>query len=141
MEADRCSATVAYVYAPESQFATLWAERPSIGAREIPGYIDAWKAVMRQRTMQNIAANNAASQAAMATSQRNFDYVDYALGQRTVRDQSGQSVKVAAGSAVTWLSADGIQSYQSPDPNANPNGVLPGTWNRGQQTHGDGTPY
>jgi hypothetical protein len=182
-ETDSCQATVAYVYAPVSQFAAVWAERPLIGARDIPGYMDAWTAALRRRTQQNIAAMNAASQATMATSQQNFanqqaaqlqahnqflatmqagtnasmqraaqvantqhtiasDYVDYALGQQTYRNPAtGQSAKVAAGSGVTWLSADGTQSYQAPDPNANPNGVLPGNWNRGQQTHGDGSPY
>jgi hypothetical protein len=70
------------------------------------------------------------------------DYVDYSLGQQTYRNPAtGQTAKVASGSAVTWLSADGTQSFQAPDPNANPNGVVPGTWNRGQQTHGDGSPY
>jgi hypothetical protein len=182
METDSCIATVVYAYAPESQFAALWAERPSIGARAIPGYMDAWNAALQRRTQQNIAAMNASSQATMAVSQQNFnnqqaaqlaahnqflstmqagtnasmaraaqvantqhtiasDYVDYALGQQTYRNPAtGQSAKVAAGSGVTWLSADGTQSYQAADPNANPNGVLPGTWNRGQQTHGDGSP-
>jgi hypothetical protein len=70
------------------------------------------------------------------------DYVDYSLGQQTYRNTAtGQIVKAGSGSAVTWLSADGTQSFQAPDPNANPNGVVPGTWNRGQQTHGDGSPY
>jgi hypothetical protein len=182
VERDACEATVAYLYAPESQFAAMWAQRDAIGARPVPGYMVAWQAAMQRRTQQNIAAMNAASQASAGVSQNAFaqqqaaqlqahnqflstmqagtnasmqraaqvantqhtiasDYVDYALGQQTVRDQSGQSAKVAAGSAVTWLSADGTQSYQSPDPNANPNGVLPGAWNRGQQTHGDGSPY
>jgi hypothetical protein len=179
VETDRCQATVAYLYAPEAQFAALWAERPRIGAQPIPGYIDAWRAALQRQTQQVIAL----SQAQMAASQQNFanqqaaqlqahnqflatmqagtdasmaraaqiantqhtiasDYVDYALGQQTYRNPAtGQATKVAAGSAVTWLSADGRQSYQAPDPNANPNGVLPGTWNRGQQTHGDGSPY
>jgi hypothetical protein len=182
METDSCIATVVYAYAPESQFAALWAERPGIGARAVPGYMDAWNAALQRRTQQNIAAMNASSQATMAASQQNFnnqqaaqlaahnqflstmqagtnasmaraaqvantqhtiasDYVDYALGQQTYRNPAtGQSAKVAAGSGVTWLSADGTQSYQAADPNANPNGVLPGTWNRGQQTHGDGSP-
>jgi hypothetical protein len=177
-ETDSCIATVVYAYAPESQFAALWAERPSIGARAVPGYMDAWNAALQRRTQQVIAQ----SQQQMAISQQNFnnqqaaqlqahnqflatmqagtnasiaraaqaantqhtiasDYVDYALGQQTYRNPAtGQSTKVAAGSGVTWLSTDGTQSYQAPDPNANPNGVLPGTWNRGQQTHGDGSP-
>jgi len=95
-------------------------------------------------TMQ--AGTNASMQRAaqVANTQHTIasDYVDYALGQQTYRNPTtGQSAKVAAGSGVTWLSADGTQSYQAPDPNANPNGVLPGAWNRGQQTHGDGSPY
>ncbi len=69
------------------------------------------------------------------------DYVDYSLNQQTVRDPAnGQAYKVSGGSSITWLNGAG-QSYQTSDPNANPNGVQPGTWNRGQQTHGDGSPY
>jgi hypothetical protein len=69
------------------------------------------------------------------------DYVDYSLNQQTVRDPTnGQAYKVSAGNPITWLNSAG-QSYQTSDPNANPNGVQPGTWNRGQQTHGDGSPY
>jgi hypothetical protein len=68
------------------------------------------------------------------------DYVDYSLGQQTMRDaNTGQNYKVGAGAGVTWLNSSG-GSYQSFDPNANPNGVLPGTWTRGQVVHGDGTP-
>lgn len=71
-----------------------------------------------------------------------WDYVDYALGQKTYRNPAtGQVTVFAPGIGVIWRTPDGTDSYQTPDLNANPNGVLPGTWNRGQQTHGDGSPY
>ena len=67
------------------------------------------------------------------------DWVDYSLGQQTVRDPTtGEIAKVQAGPGNTWR--NGNLYYQTYDPNANPNGVLQGTWNQQQITHGDGTP-
>jgi len=53
------------------------------------------------------------------------DWVDGILGQQTVRDPaSGDTMKVPSG----WHNSATNQSFLSPDPNANPNGVLDGTW-------------
>jgi hypothetical protein len=69
------------------------------------------------------------------------DWVDYSLDRQTVRDpNSGQVSKVSSGYNATWVDASGKVSYQTNDPNANPNGTLPGNWTRQQVVHGDGTP-
>jgi hypothetical protein len=81
-----------------------------------------------------------ANQASAARHTATSDMVDYALGQQTVRDPStGQVNKVAGGYTNTWVDSTGRQSFQTGDTNANPNGVLQGTWNLQQQVHGDGT--
>jgi hypothetical protein len=69
------------------------------------------------------------------------DWVDYSLDQQTVRDPtSGQVSKVSSASSYTWIDASGKTSFQTNDPNADPNGTQPGTWTRQQTVHGDGTP-
>jgi hypothetical protein len=68
------------------------------------------------------------------------DWVDYSLDQQTVRDPStGQVSKVSSASSYTWIDASGKTSFQTNDPNANPNGTLQGTWTRQQKVHGDGS--
>ena len=68
------------------------------------------------------------------------DWVDYALDQRTVLDPgTGQVSKVSSSYNHTWIDSTGKTSYQTNDPNANPNGVLPGNWTQQQNVHGDGT--
>ena len=68
------------------------------------------------------------------------DWVDYALDQQTVRDpNTGQVSKVSSAYTYTWVDSSGKTSYQTSDPNANPNGTLQGNWTRQQQVHGDGT--
>ena len=65
------------------------------------------------------------------------DWVDYALDQQTVTG-SGGTVKVSSAYGQTW--SNGQQWYQTNDPNANPNGVLGGTWKRQTVVHGNGAP-
>jgi hypothetical protein len=66
--------------------------------------------------------------------------VDYALDQQTVRDpNSGQVNKVSSAYSYTWVDNSGKTSYQTNDPNANPNGALQGNWTRQQVVNGDGT--
>jgi hypothetical protein len=73
-----------------------------------------------------------------ARSRSTSDWVDYALDQQTVRDpQTGQSRKVSSSYTYTW--SDGTHTFQTDNPNYNPNGVLPGTWTRQQKVHGDGS--
>jgi len=68
------------------------------------------------------------------------DVVDYALDQRTVRDPTtGQLSKVSSAYSYTWGDSTGKTSYQTNDPNATPQGSLPGNWTRQQVVHGDGS--
>lgn len=68
------------------------------------------------------------------------DVVDYALDRQTVRDpNTGQISKVSSAYSYTWVDSTGKASYQTSDPNATPNGSLPGNWTRQQVVHGDGS--
>jgi hypothetical protein len=93
-------------------------------------------------TMQrgtNMSMNRTA-QAMNARSTAASNVVDYALDQQTVRDpNSGQITKVSSSYSYTWLDSTGKTSYQTTDPNANPNGSLQGNWTRQQVVNGDGT--
>ncbi len=81
-----------------------------------------------------------AQQNANASRTAASDTVDYALGQQTVRDpNTGQLNKVSAGYNHTWVNDTGKVSYQTDNPNANPNGYVQGNWTQQQQVHGDGT--
>lgn len=85
-------------------------------------------------SMQRSAQSSAARQTAAS------DVVDYALGQQTVRDpNSGQVNKVSGAYNQTWVDDTGKKSFQTSDPNANPNGYLQGNWTQQQQVHGNGT--
>jgi len=85
-------------------------------------------------SMQRAAQSSSAQQTAAS------DMVDYALGQQTVRDPtSGQLYKASASRSYVWVDDSGKKSYQTSDPNANPNGSLQGTWTLQQKVHGDGT--
>ena len=67
------------------------------------------------------------------------DWVDYALNQRTVMDPgTGQLTKVSSSYSYTWSDHAG-HLFRTSDPNANPNGALPGSWTKQQAVHGDGT--
>ena len=83
-----------------------------------------------------------AQQSMNAQSTSASDWVDYALDQQTVADpNTGQLSKVSNASSYTWVDSSGKTSYQTNDVNANPNGVLQGTWTKQQVVHGNGTPY
>jgi hypothetical protein len=94
-------------------------------------------ASMQRGTDMSMARANASMNArSTATS----DWVDYALDQKTVMDpNTGQINKVSSSYSHTWVDSTGKVSYQTNDPNANPNGVLPGNWTQQQVVHGDGT--
>jgi hypothetical protein len=69
------------------------------------------------------------------------DWVDYALDRQTVLDpNTGQVNKVSSSYSYTWVDSTGKVGYQTNDVNANPNGVLQGTWTKQQVVHGNGTP-
>jgi hypothetical protein len=83
---------------------------------------------------------NRAAQIANSNHTIAADWVDYALDQQTVRDpNTGQVSKVSSSYSYTWLDGSGTVSYQTADPNANPNGIYKGNWTRQQQVHGDGS--
>jgi len=83
---------------------------------------------------------NRAAQVANSNHTIASDWVDYSLNQQTVRDpNTGQINKVSSANSYTWTDNSGKTSFQTNDPNANPNGTLQGNWTRRQQVHGDGT--
>jgi hypothetical protein len=82
------------------------------------------------RTQDNMNARSTATS----------DWVDYALDRQTVLDPStGQVNKVSSSYSYTWVDSTGKVGYQTNDANANPNGVLQGTWTKQQVVHGNGT--
>jgi hypothetical protein len=93
---------------------------------------------MQRGTDRSMAAT-AASMNARSTAAS--DIVDYALDRQTVSDPTtGQVSKVSSSYTQTWIDSTGKYSYQTNDLNANPNGVLSGTWTQQQKVHGNGTP-
>ena len=50
---------------------------------------------------------------------------------------SGGTVKVSSAYSQTWSNGKN-QWFQTNDPNANPNGVLPGNWTQDVKVHGNG---
>jgi hypothetical protein len=82
------------------------------------------------RTQENMNARSTATS----------DWVDYALDRQTVLDpNTGQVNKVSSSYSYSWIDSTGKVGYQTNDPNANPNGVLQGTWTKQQVVHGNGT--
>jgi len=107
------------------------------------------QAVRQEMHEQFMATMQAGTNASMARTQASMDargtaasdWVDYALDQRTVADpNTGQISKVSNSYTNTWVDGTGKTSYQTNDPNANPNGVLAGTWTKQTVVHGNGTP-
>jgi hypothetical protein len=95
------------------------------------------------QTMQEGTDRSMANAAAIADSnhQMAMDTVDYSLDQSTVMDPgTGAISKVSSAYSYTWVDSSGKTSYQTNNPNANPNGSLQGTWTKQQTVHGDGTP-
>lgn len=73
------------------------------------------------RTQQNRNARSTATS----------DWVDYALDRHTVLDpNTGQVNKASSSYSYTWVDSTGKVGYQTNDPNANPNGILQGTWTK-----------
>ena len=94
-------------------------------------------ATMQRGTDMSMARTQAGMNArSTATS----DWVDYSLDRQTVTDpNTGQISKVSSSYGHTWVDSTGKTSYQTNDPNANPNGVLPGKWTQQTVVHGDGS--
>ena len=84
-----------------------------------------------QRTQESMYARSTAAS----------DWVDYALDQKTVMDpNTGQLNKVSSSYSYTWVDNTGKVGYQTNWADANPNGVLPGTWTQQRVVHGNGAP-
>lgn len=93
-------------------------------------------AQMQASTNSSMAAANASMNAQSTAAS---DWVNYALDQQTVLDPStGQVSNVSSAYSYTW--SNGQTSYQTNNPDANPNGAMPGTWTKTQVVHGNGTP-
>jgi hypothetical protein len=108
------------------------------------------QAVRQQMHEQFMQTMQRGTDMSMARTQANMnarstatsDWVDYALDQQTVVDPgTGQVSKVSSTYTHTWVDETGKTSYQTNDVNANPNGVLAGTWTQQTKTHGDGSSY
>jgi hypothetical protein len=97
------------------------------------------QAQMAQSASSFHSAMNNANNSMNARSTASSDWVDYALDQQTVTGQGG-TVKVSSSYGQTWSSTAGNQTqwYQTNDPNANPNGVIPGNWTQDTKVHGNG---
>jgi hypothetical protein len=150
---------------PEDAWLQAWINRDNAESQQrIQGIIRSGE-MQREQTAQMWAHNNAVRQQMhdqfMQTMQQNHDdfmarqqasqdarttqasdWVDFALDRQTVVDpNTGQVSKASSSYSHTWVDETGKTSYQTNDVNANPNGVLPGTWTQQTVTHGNGTPY
>jgi hypothetical protein len=108
-------------------------------------------AAVRNQNYQNFEASmqsnfnsfmNQQAQSQEARQQFTSDMVDFALDQQTVANPTtGQISKVSSSYGQTWMSTSGNTSsyFQTNNVNANPNGVIPGTWVQQTVVHGDGT--
>jgi hypothetical protein len=168
--AETCNANVRVVRAPKGQLAGLLSqvESEGIGAAENGQWVSRYMQAQQAKTneiMQQMHRDFERAQAIRAQQHQQFlanlragtdrsmanaraiananhtiasDWCDYALDQQTVTG-SGGTVKISNAYTHTWSNGSG-QYYQTNDPNANPNGVLPGSWSTQQRVHGDGTP-
>jgi len=79
---------------------------------------------------QNMAARDAIAS----------NWVDTVLSQQTVRDPTtGQLSKVSSMNDYIWINQTAKTSFETRDPNADPNGHLQGTWTLQQRVNGNGT--
>ncbi len=92
---------------------------------------------MQHGTDLSMAREQAGMQArSTATS----DWVDYSLNQQTVVNPgTGQLSKVSSAYSYTWVDSSGQHSFQTNDPNADPNATMTGNWTKQVVTHGDGS--
>jgi hypothetical protein len=103
------------------------------------------QSVRQQQHEQFLATMQQGTDRAMARARDNMnqrsavasDWADYVLDRQTVTGPGG-TVKISNAYSHTWTDGSGAY-YQTSDPNANPNGVLPGNWTATTQVHGNGT--
>ena len=96
------------------------------------------QAFMQQQESQFQSAMNNAKASMNARTTAASDWVDYSLDQQTVMNPDGSTAKVSSAYSQTWT--NGTQWYQTNNPNANPNGILAGSWTQTTQVHGNGEP-
>ncbi len=97
------------------------------------------QAFMAQQESSFRSSMNAANNSMNARTTAASDWVDYSLDQKTVAGSNGLA-KVSTDYDHVW--SDGKNNwYLANDPNANPNGVLPGNWSEDKKVHGNGQPY
>ena len=147
----------------ETEWANAWTQRSINQTQQMAAAMNQAAAAQRQAQQQQFDHDQGVRQQmheqflstmqrgtdmSMARTQANMnarstatsDWVDYALDRQTVRDPTtGQVSKVSSSYSYTWVDSTGKTSYQTNDPNANPNGALQGNWTRQQVVHGDGT--
>jgi hypothetical protein len=97
---------------------------------------------MRGQESRFESAQNAAINSMNAQSTAASDMIDYSLDQQTVVGQGGLA-KVSNAYDHTWSTTVGNQTqwYQTANPNADPNGYLPGNWTPDAKVHGNGQSY
>jgi hypothetical protein len=100
------------------------------------------EAFMNQQESRFQSSQNAGFASMNAQSTAASDFIDYALDQQTVVGLGGLA-KVSNAYDHTWSSTVGNQTqwYQTENPNADPNGVLPGNWTQDTKVHGNGQSY
>jgi len=97
---------------------------------------------MRGQESRFESSQNAAISSMNARSTAASDMIDFSLDQQTVSGQGGVA-KVSSAYGHTWSSTVGNQTqwYQTNNPNADPNGDLPGNWSEDTKVHGNGQAY
>lgn len=166
---ESCSADLRVVRAPKGKLEAVLAQfaADQVGAHENPEWINRYmqaqfarnnarlaqfrrdmaraQEIRNQQHQQFMATLQAGTDRSMANARAiansnhaiASDWCDYALDRQTVAGPNG-TAKVSSAYTHTWANASG-QYYQTNDPNANPNGVLPGNWTQQQRVHGDGS--
>lgn len=94
---------------------------------------------MAQQESQFHSSMNAAMNSMNARSTNTSDWVDYALDRHTVQGPDGYA-KVSNQYEHTWSNGKN-DWYVTNDPNANPNGSMPGNWVENVKVHGNGQAY
>ena len=93
---------------------------------------------MQTQAQQNSVTQHFQNMAVRDTVASNW--VDTALSQQTVRDPTtGQLSKVSNMNDYVWINQASKTSFETRDPNADPNGHLQGTWTLQQRVNGNGT--
>jgi hypothetical protein len=94
------------------------------------------KDLMRAMQLGTDSATRRAARIANTAHAIALDWTDIVLDPHTNRwPDSAQTMRAAT--RYTWLDTSAKAGFQTDDPDADPNGVLPGTWSRQQPVPGD----